>query len=59
MGKILGMQERGQFDALSQVLEIYDESRGTGGTLDHSPNSVPLNIGFFDIIRYSGRKRFP
>lgn len=33
-GKIVGMQERGQFDALSQVLEIYNESRGTDETLD-------------------------
>lgn len=32
MGKILAMQERGQFDALSQGLEMCDENKGTDET---------------------------
>lgn len=53
---------RGQFDALSQGLEICDESKETDTTLfglDHFPKYVPLNISFFDVIRYSGRKMIP
>lgn len=53
---------RGQFDALSQGLQICDESKETDTTLfglDHFPKYVPLNVSCFDVIRCSGRKMIP
>lgn len=47
MEKIIGMQEKGQFDALSQRVEICDECRGTDVTsfeLDHFSKSVLLTL---------------